>query len=353
MFSGNSYPLSVYQDMSPLCEKGHVILVQNQTDEHLYVKKYLRCYNEEIYRQLRNNPVKNVPRIAGIYKEESEDILIIIEEYYMGFTIAELLEKKGVFSEKETIRIALELSRILQDLQEQTPAIIHRDIKPSNVIITSKNEVKLIDFNAAKTENEDKNRDTVLIGTAGYAAPEQYGFAASSPQTDIYAFGVLLNIMLTGELPSETLAKGKLRKVICHCLEMNPKDRYLDAKELYFAIKKISMTKLFWLPPGFRTLRIHRMLVALLGYSLIFLFASFVKRHGFDTVFEWRFVQSVMILFPVSIIFFYCNYFNIQQWFPFMRASRRSHRIAGFIIAPILISWIFLTVIMIFTLNFF
>ena len=220
MSSENLYPLSVYQDMLPLCKDGHVVLVQNQTDEHLYVKKYLQCYNEEVYRQLRDNPVKNAPRIAGIYKEESEDILIIIEEYFMGFTIAELLEKKGVFSEKETIRIALELSRILQELQEQTPAIIHRDIKPSNVIITSKGEVKLIDFNAAKTENEEQNRDTILIGTAGYAAPEQYGFAASSSQTDIYAFGVLLNIMLTGKLPSETFAKGKLRKVICHCLEM-------------------------------------------------------------------------------------------------------------------------------------
>ncbi len=352
MFSGNPYPLNAYQELSPLCKDGHVVLVQNRTDEQLYVKKYLQCYNEEVYRQLKNNPVKNVPRVAGLYRDELSDTLVIIEEYFMGFTIAELLEKKGVFSEKETIRIALELSNILQELQEQTPVIIHRDIKPSNVIITSKGEVKLIDFNAAKTENEDKNRDTMLIGTAGYAAPEQYGFAASSLQTDLYAFGVLLNIMLTGELPSEKLAKGKLRKVICHCLEMNPKDRYLDAKELYHVLKNISMTKIFWLPPGFRTLRVHRMIVALIGYAFIFLCAGFIEMQGYDTVLEWRFIQSITILLPLTVIFFCCNYFNIQHWFPFMRASRRSHRIIGFIIAPILIGWFYLTLIMIFTLIF-
>ena len=74
----------------------------------------------------------------------------------------------------------------------QIAPIIHRDIKPSNIMITEQNHVVLLDFNAAKLYTNASTNDTVLLGTKGYAAPEQYGFGSSSPQTDIYAIGVLI-----------------------------------------------------------------------------------------------------------------------------------------------------------------
>ena len=208
MLFDNQYPLSAYKEITPLCEKGHVVLVQNERDGNFYVKKHIPCYNPEIYPLLQKNPVKNTPAIYGIYEEDSaanefETNLILIEEYIPGSTLAELLEERGTFSEKETIHIAMQVCRILMDLHAMKPSVIHRDIKPSNIMLSSDGTVKLLDFNAAKTENSNKNRDTVLLGTAGFAAPEQYGFFSSSPQTDIYSVGVLINILLNGKLPAE------------------------------------------------------------------------------------------------------------------------------------------------------
>ena len=88
------------------------------------------------------------------------------------------------------------LCNILEALHSMTPPIIHRDIKPSNIIITSYNYAMLLDFNAAKQFSGQNESDTVLIGTPGYAAPEQYGFGSSSPKTDIYSLGIVLREML-------------------------------------------------------------------------------------------------------------------------------------------------------------
>lgn len=82
--------------------------------------------------------------------------------------------------------------------QSSTPPIVHRDIKPSNIILTEDGRIVLIDLNAARLDDKNRSHDTQLIGTAGFAAPEQYGFAASSPRADLYAAGILMRMLLTG-----------------------------------------------------------------------------------------------------------------------------------------------------------
>ncbi|MCI6594068.1 MAG: hypothetical protein MSJ87_02280 [Firmicutes bacterium] len=82
--------------------------------------------------------------------------------------------------------------------QSFTPPIVHRDIKPSNIILTEDGRIVLIDLNAARLDDKNRSHDTQLIGTAGFAAPEQYGFAASSPRADLYAAGILMRVLLTG-----------------------------------------------------------------------------------------------------------------------------------------------------------
>lgn len=79
-----------------------------------------------------------------------------------------------------------QLCAVVRVLHEQKPIIIHRDIKPSNVMLSADGVIKLIDFDASKDFTPDEKRDTELIGTFNYAAPEQYGFASSDPRTDIY-----------------------------------------------------------------------------------------------------------------------------------------------------------------------
>ena len=89
----------------------------------------------------------------------------------------------------------------------------------------------MIDFNAAR-KISDASKDTVIMGTVGYASPEQLGVSQSDARTDIYAVGVLLNVMITGKHPSEKLAKGKAGRIVRKCTSVNPDERYQSAKKL-------------------------------------------------------------------------------------------------------------------------
>lgn len=126
------------------------------------------------------------------------------------------------------------LCNILEALHSMTPPIIHRDIKPSNIIITSYNYAMLLDFNAAKQFSGQNESDTVLIGTPGYAAPEQYGFGSSSPKTDIYSLGIVLREMLGSITPVPDIAPilHRLNLIAERCTQMTPAARYQSVVEL-------------------------------------------------------------------------------------------------------------------------
>ena len=102
---------------------------------------------------------------------------------------------------------------------------VHRDIKPENVIIRG-SEAVLIDFDASRLFKDGNPADTQVLGTTGYAAPEQYGIAQTDERADIYSMGVLLNVMLTGRHPSKELAGGRLGRVVQKCTMVNPSKRY-------------------------------------------------------------------------------------------------------------------------------
>ena len=102
-------------------------------------------------------------------------------------------------------------------------------------MITSDGTVKLIDLNASRTPR-GCGKDTVMLGTIGYASPEQLGICESDERSDIYAIGVLLNVMLTGEHPSKRLAKGKAGRIVQKCTGINPNSRFSSANELIKAL---------------------------------------------------------------------------------------------------------------------
>ena len=154
---------------------------------------------------------------------------IVMEEYISGMTRGDVLQS-GLYTENGVREIIRQVCKGLGMLHYY--GIIHRDIKPDNVMISEKGQVKLIDFNASRIYKKDENRDTRILGTTGYAAPEQYGLSQTDPRTDIYALGVLINIMLTGEHPSKVLCKGKFRKIVKKAVNINPDDRYQSCQEL-------------------------------------------------------------------------------------------------------------------------
>jgi serine/threonine protein kinase len=113
--------------------------------------------------------------------------------------------------------------------------IIHRDVKPENVVIDTQGRVVLIDLNASRIIGPS-SKDTVIMGTVGYASPEQLGLSQSDARTDLYAAGVLLNVMLTGKHPTQGYAKGHAGAVVRKCTALNPEDRYQSARKLYHAL---------------------------------------------------------------------------------------------------------------------
>lgn len=228
----NKLPISFYKEIATLSEAHKIYIVQHVDTKKIYLKKILSVYNLAVYEQIFKHPIKNVPRIYAMF--EHENLLTIIEEYISGDTLQEILDLHVKLSENDVISYAIKLCDILSDLHSSVPAIIHRDIKPSNIILTEDERIILIDLNAAKLCIRNKARDTRLIGTEGFAAPEQFGFGASSCQTDIYAVGNLIKSLLYPNVIST-----KLDNVISKCTKMDPKDRYQSAFQLKSALEKI------------------------------------------------------------------------------------------------------------------
>jgi WD40 repeat protein len=102
-----------------------------------------------------------------------------------------------------TIAIGLQLCSVLDYLHTRQPPIIFRDLKPANIMSTPSNHLYLIDFGIARHFKPGQIKDTIPFGSPGYAAPEQYGKAQTTQQSDIYSLGVLLHQLLSGVDPSE------------------------------------------------------------------------------------------------------------------------------------------------------
>lgn len=108
--------------------------------------------------------------------------------------------------------------------------LVHRDIQPKNIIITNEGSLKIIDFDISRKENENATHDTTLLGTVGYAAPEQYGFAQTTNRSDIYSIGAVLK---------ELSSFSELDKIIAKCMEMDPANRYENVEQLENELEKI------------------------------------------------------------------------------------------------------------------
>lgn len=180
-----------------------------------------------IYNMLKNISHPNLPKIYSVQSNGTK--CEVIEEYINGTTVADIL-KSGLYTEYGVCAIIKNVCSALDTLHSLN--IIHRDIKPENIMIDSSGNVKLIDFDAARIFKTYQPQDTSFIGTAGFAAPEQYGINQTDCRSDIFAIGILMNVMLTGEHPSKKLYDGKLGKVIETCINIDPNKRYSNAREL-------------------------------------------------------------------------------------------------------------------------
>lgn len=238
--------LSFFKELTTLNDKNNVYLVQHIDTGELFVKKIYRCFNEDIFITIMQNNFKGVPQILFVIKDDNT--LITIEEYIQGNTLYDLIENKHKkFTLDEVKNIVSQLCDIMLQFHIYEPSITHRDIKASNIILDKHDKVFVIDFNITRQFDENKSQDTQLMGTFGYAAPEQYGFKQCTPQTDIYAIGVLCKYLITGTIDNVAEYKGPMHKFIKKATEIDPENRFPNVISMKKSIKSISKT-LFIIP---------------------------------------------------------------------------------------------------------
>lgn len=184
-----------------------------------------------------------IVRIVDIF--ESHEAIYLIEDYIEGETLGSLLKRNGAQPQELVIDWGIQLCSALRYLHSLNPAIIYRDMKPPNIMLAPGGLLKIIDFGIAREYKQENVEDTVLLGTRGYAAPEQYGGKGQTDtRTDIYSLGVTLYHLVTGHDPCESpyelcpirkwdpqLSAG-LERIIEKCTQPNPDDRYQSCDEL-------------------------------------------------------------------------------------------------------------------------
>lgn len=192
----------------------------------------LRSFPEKLdaYEVLCGIRCKNLPEIYDVIW--LEDGQIVFEEYIDGLTVAQALEV-GKYRYRGAKKVLSGVCQALTVLHDR--GLVHRDVKPENVMIDNDGRVVLIDFDASRRVSEAP-KDTVILGTVGYASPEQLGITQSDARTDIYATGVMLNVMLTGKHPTEMFAKGRGGRIVRKCTALSPDDRYRSAEKLALAL---------------------------------------------------------------------------------------------------------------------
>lgn len=205
--------------------RGTVSVVRHKKSGTRYV---FRRYSGsgEVYRRLLPVLCPHLPQIMEAAEQDGQTA--VLEEYVQGDTLAELLMGARL-TEREARQVTMQLCQALHVLHSM--GAVHRDVKPENVILRGSDAV-LIDFDAARIYKDESESDTQVLGTTGFAAPEQYSIFQSDERADIFSLGVLLNIMLTGKHPSREMAAGKMGRIVRKCTMTAPEQRYQSARAL-------------------------------------------------------------------------------------------------------------------------
>lgn len=223
--------LNEYSLVSVLSDKNNctVYRVRNKKLKKDMIVRFLPL-GITAYEKLCSINCDNLPLIYDVIA--LDDGQIVLEEFIDGINLAETMECKK-FTYKTAKPIIYSVCNALSVLHKM--GFVHRDVKPENIMIDKNGRVVLIDFNASR-KISNASKDTVIIGTVGYASPEQLGIRESDSRTDIYALSIMLNVMITGKHPSEKIANGKAGRIVRKCTNVNPDERYQTIKKLSDAL---------------------------------------------------------------------------------------------------------------------
>lgn len=152
---------------------------------------------------LRTLSHPNLVKVVDVFQESDKGRWYMVMEFIEGKTLLQIMEETpGNLPERRVLSWAAQICDVLSYLHTQSPPIIYRDMKPGNVMEQSANSVcKVIDFGIARFWKPGRTKDTLILGTPGYAPPEQYGKGQTKDSADVYALGATLHHLLTGRDP--------------------------------------------------------------------------------------------------------------------------------------------------------
>ena len=182
---------------------------------------------------------------------------MLVMDYIQGESLDKVIARTGAQSVEQVLEWGMQICDVFHYLHNQPTPIIYRDMKPANVMLQPDGQLMMIDFGTARTQKigVEMQADTICIGTAGFAAPEQFGgIGQSTARTDIFCLGATLYNMVTGHSPCErpmgilplehwnpALANTPIAEIIYKCTRNDPNERYQTAWELHEDLRLASI----------------------------------------------------------------------------------------------------------------
>lgn len=275
-------------------------------DNIVYILKKIHANDAPLYKALTSITNPNIARFYGF--TTIDESLFVVEQYVQGVTLKQFVENNAVISDDAITSITLGICNGLNEIHSL--GIVHRDITPTNIIIDPYGNAIIIDFGISRFTKNNQNTDTQILGTHGFAAPEQYGFSQTGTKADIYSLGVLINYMATKCMPNEVLASGRLGQIVKRCTEVDEDNRYADVIQLKNALEKKEFSYFFHLIPGFRQGKTSHILIALAYYLSVALLLAVCIAISINIFDAFCLIMCILLFFicPVMILLDFCDW---------------------------------------------
>lgn len=299
-------------------------VVENIYTHQIMIKKFLPLHSFELYKKISEINHPNLMKIYDVINDGHSTI--ILAEYIVGETLDTLLRFSFNYVQKKAVKWTTSLCSAVTALHKK--GIIHRDINPNNVMVDRNGVVKLIDFNISREMKQNQRRDTTVMGTVGYTSPEQFGFNQTDERSDVYSLGVLFNVMLTGQMPDKALCVGYFGDIVTKATKFKPDERYSNAIEFSLAVRGRAKQKLpliesfFRHIPGFRSMKIYKMVIALIGYFFYFYMLTWI----IDTYNDYDLRKPQLLLFIFTIGVPFLLFFDVLNLSRFLGASNQKQK---------------------------
>ena len=212
--------------------------------ERLLVRKRIPSPlgNASAWAALMGQRAPGLPFVESIYQMPDE--LVVVYSYVEGTSLRDTVKSEGPLMPQRAASVICDVCEAATMLHRRD--IVHRDITPNNVIL-ARDRAYLVDLGIARQHAEGQRRDTTTLGTWGFAAPEQYGFAQTDARSDVYSLGRLLGYALTGIVPGDdgyetrlaerTRIPYALAMVVARASAFEPSARYQSAEALARAVQ--------------------------------------------------------------------------------------------------------------------